>query len=151
MRRPDPLVLLVVLGLALPPAVAAQGQCLLMNPSFEIAGSSGSVFAGWNQFGVVGSSSVASHGYVAARVSGPNTGNWDVSGFWQGLDSAPGDTWKVMGTVRVPSSNPLAGQSAAIVNVEWRTSGGTLIGYESHTVANASSPADSTIAASSRA
>jgi hypothetical protein len=51
-----------------------------------------------------------------------------------------------MGTVRVPSSKPLAGQSAAIVNVEWRGSGGALIAYESHTVASAGSPQDSTLA-----
>ena len=138
-------VLLVLLGaLALPDR--AQAQCLLMNPSFEIAGSSGAVFGGWNQFGAVGSSSAASHGSVAARVSGPNTGNWDVSGYWQGLDSSPGDTWKVMGTVRVPSARPLAGQSTAIVNVEWRTGAGVLISYESHTVADASSPRDTALA-----
>jgi hypothetical protein len=119
---------------------------MLANPSFEIGGAGGTMFAGWNQFGVVGSSSVASHGHFAARASGPNTGNWDVSGFWQGLDSQPGDHWKLMGTVRVPSSKPLAGQSAAIVNVEWRGGGGALIAYESHTVASAGSPQDSTLA-----
>jgi hypothetical protein len=131
-------------ALALPAPAGA--QCLLMNPSFEISGSAGAVFAGWNQFGVVGTSGAPSHGWTAARASGPNTGNWDVSGFWQGLDSDPGDTWKVMGTVRVPSAKPLAGQSAAIVNVEWRTGGGALISYESHTVANAISPLDTALA-----
>ncbi len=145
MRRPipHPALLVLVLALALPPLVLA--QCLLMNPSFEIAGSSGAVFAGWNQFGVVGSSSAASHGAVAARVTGPGSA-WGVSGFWQGLDSSPGDTWKVMGTVRVPSAKPIVGQSAAIVNIEWRDSGGNLISYESHTVATAATTPDSTVA-----
>jgi hypothetical protein len=136
----------LVLGMVLAAPVPVLAQCMLINPSFELAGSPGSVFAGWSQFGAVGLSVAASHGSAAARVSGPNTGTWDVSGFWQALDSGPGDTWKVMGTVRVPSSKPLAGQSAAIVNVEWRTGGGALISYESHSVALASSPQDSTLA-----
>lgn len=144
-RSAHPLLPLA-LGVALVVPSSARAQCMVANPSFELAGSPGAVFAGWNQFGVVGFSAAASHGVRAAQVSGPNTGNWDVSGFWQALDSEPGDTWKVMGTVRVPSSRPLAGQSAAIVNVEWRTGGGTLIGYESHTVAAPSSPQDSTLA-----
>jgi flagellar hook capping protein FlgD len=143
-QRKDWIFLILWGALACPAPVGA--QCMLMNPSFEISGSSGAVFAGWNQFGVVGSSTAASHGSVAARVSGPNTGSWDVSGYWQGLDSAPGDTWKVMGTVRVPSARPLAGQSTAIVNVEWRTAAGALISYESHNVADANSLRDTALA-----
>jgi len=71
----------------------AHGQCLLANPSFELGGTSGKVFGGWNQFGPVGSSSNATHGSVAARVSGPNLGGWDVAGYWQRLDCAPGESW----------------------------------------------------------
>lgn len=124
----------------------ARAQCLLANPSFEIAGSSGNVFAGWNQFGVVGSSSTAVHGVLAARVSGPNTGNWDVSGYWQAQSTSPGERWRARGTVRTPSAARLAGQSRAIVNIEWRDAGGALISYESHDVATAASPADSNLA-----
>lgn len=125
--------------------LARAGQCMLMNPSFEIAGTSPNVFAGWNQSNVVGSSTAASHGKVAALVSGPNNGTWDISSYWQALDCAAGNTWKVAGKVRVPSTRPLAGTSAAIVNIEWRNASGTMISYESHTVANASSPRDSSI------
>jgi hypothetical protein len=80
---------LVAALFALVPAVAT-GQCMLANPSFEIVGQSGNVFGGWSQFGSVGSSTTASHGRLAARVSGPNTGNWDISAFWQPEASSPG-------------------------------------------------------------
>lgn len=129
-----------------PAATRAQAQCMLANPSFEIGGQSGAVFGGWNQFGSVGSSTSAVHGAKAARVSGPNTGGWDISAFWQGQTSAPGDTWLVAGHVRVPSANPLAAQSRAIVNVEWRNSGGALIDYESHEVASPASARDTSLA-----
>lgn len=121
-------------------------QCLLANPSFEIGGQSGAVFGGWIEFGSVGSVSGALHGARAARVSGPNSGGWDVSGFWQAQTSAAGDRWLVNGFVRVPSARPLAGQSKAIVNIEWRSSGGALIGYESHDVATSASVRDTFLA-----
>lgn len=124
-------------------APRAHAQCMLANPSFEIAGQSGAVFGGWSQMGVVATSLTAHHGSKAALVSGPNTGNWDISGFWQPETSAPGDRWVATGWVRVPSASPLAGNSKAIVNVEWRNSGGALISYESHDVATASMPVDS--------
>lgn len=123
----------------------ARAQCMLANPSFEIGGQSGAVFGGWSQFGPVGTSTAAVHGALAARVSGPNTGGWDVSAFWQAQTSAPGDRWAVTGYVRVPSARALAGQSRAIVNVEWRNSGGGLVSYESHDVATAATAQDSSL------
>ncbi|MBI5168387.1 MAG: hypothetical protein HZA61_02765 [Candidatus Eisenbacteria bacterium] len=125
---------------------AARAQCMLANPSFEIAGQSGAVFGGWSQFGSTGSVTTAKHGRVAARVSGPNTGNWDISGYWQAQASVPGDRWKVAGHVRVPSATPLAGNSKAVVNVEWRNSGGALLSYESHDVATSATVRDSFLA-----
>jgi hypothetical protein len=118
----------------------ALGQCILANPSFEVPGSGGTVFAGWNQFGVVGSSASATHGHAAARVSGPNAGGWDVSAFWQTLDTAPGQQWVATVKVWHSAARPLSGQSRAILNIEWRDSGGNLISYESHTVADATTP-----------
>lgn len=145
MPRRIPLAALVLLlATALAPAVG-RTQCMLANPSFEIGGQAGAVFGGWNQFGAVGSSTAAAHGQLAARVSGPNTGNWDVSGYWQAQSTAPGEIWDVAGWVRVPSANRLAGQSRAIVNVEWRNSGGGLIGYESHDVATAATAPDTSL------
>ena len=123
----------------------ARAQCMLANPSFEITGSAGAVFGGWNQFGSVGSSTSAVHGARAARVSGPNTGGWDLSGFWQAQTSVAGDRWAVTGHVRVPSVRPLAGQSKAIVNVEWRNSAAALISYESHDVATATTATDTSL------
>jgi hypothetical protein len=120
----------------------ATGQCILANPSFEIGGSGGPTFGGWNQFGVVGSVTQAFHGFRAARVSGPNYGGWDVSGYWQSQDSEPGERWEATGHVMHPSGKPLTGQSVALVNIEWRTAGGDLIDYDSFTVADAASPAD---------
>lgn len=139
----------LALALLLPLAdggTTASAQCMLANPSFEIAGQSGAVFGGWNQFGPVGSVTTALHGATAARVSGPNTGGWDMAGFWQAQTSAAGDRWTAEGFVRVPSSSPLAGQSRALVNVEWRDSGGGLISYESHDVATAATVRDTFLA-----
>lgn len=129
-------LLLVVTG-----AGEAGAQCLLANPSFEIAGSGGSVFGGWNQFGPVGWTSAAPHGHRAARVSGPDQGGWDVAAFWQPLDTAPGERWSVSAKVWHSTTKPLTGQSRAIVNIEWRDAGGGLISYESHDAASATTPA----------
>lgn len=138
---------ITALTLASLPAVAlpvpAESQCILANPSFEITGSGGQVFGGWNQFGVFGLVSLADHGHRAARVSGPNLGGWDVSAYWQAQDCAPGEQWEATGHVQHPSSRPLTGQSVAIVNIEWRDGGGGLIDYESFTVADAASARDS--------
>lgn len=117
-------------------------QCILANPSFELNGSGGATFAGWNQFGWVGSSPNATHGAVAARMSGPNTGTWDVSGYWQRLDTAPGERWSASVNGWHTSANRLTGQCRAILNIEWRDASGDLISYESHTVADASTPLD---------
>lgn len=144
MRSRDTWVPLLLLGVLA--AAPAASQCMLANPSFEIAGGVGQPFGGWNNFGPVASATIASHGQRAARITGPNTGNWDVAGVWQPQSTTPGAIWDVTGVVRVPSSAPLAGNSRAIVNVEWRDGGGGLISYESHDVATASSPRDSNLA-----
>lgn len=121
------------------PAVA---QCILANPSFEIGGAGSSTFGGWNQFGTVGLTNNASHGAQAARVSGPNTGSWDVSGYWQSQDCQPGERWDITGHVLNPSVNPLTGQNVAIVNIEWRNATGDLIDYDTFNVADAASAVD---------
>jgi hypothetical protein len=134
----------IVMGLAalLPfAALNASAQCILVNPSFELSGSGGDVFAGWSQFGDVGSTSFATHGHDAARVTGPNQGGWDVSGFWQNMDTHEGEQWMVTVHVAHSPSNPLTGDCQAIVNIEWRDSGDNLISYESHTAADAMTPA----------
>jgi hypothetical protein len=135
------LVPVAVLATLLLVPAAAPAQCITTNPSFEMPGS-GTHFAGWNQFGNTGTTATASHGSVAARVSGPNTGNWDVSGFFQDRDAGPGETFEVRVDVLNPSSAPLAGESRAIVNVEWRDGGGNLISYESVDGATPNTPLD---------
>lgn len=133
--------LLALLALTALPAPAA-AQCILANPSFEMLGSGGAIFGGWNQFGRVGSTTIADHGGRAARLLGQNLGGWDVSGVWQAQDCAPGEAWEITGHVRHPSWKPLNGQCAAIVNVEWRDAAGGLISYESFNVAGAATPVD---------
>jgi len=120
----------------------ALGGCMLANPSFEIGDSGANVFGGWNQFGSVGSTSEATHGSVAARVSGPDYGGWDVSGYWQSLDTAPGERWAASVRGWHTAIKPLTGQSKAILNIEWRDAAGSMISFESHTVADASTPVD---------
>lgn len=121
-------------------AGSAAGQCILANPSFELGGQGGAVFGGWDQFGAVGSVTTASHGARAARVSGLNDGSWNVSGFWQRLDSEPGERWEARGHVQHPPATPLAGASVALVNIEWRDAAGLLIDFDSFTVAGADTP-----------
>lgn len=122
------LVLLIVMG-----SSNARSQCILANPSFEMG------TGGWDQFGYVGSTSSAAHGSSAARVSGMDLGGWDVSGYWQQMDSEPGEQWEVTVYVQNSSANPLGAQSSAIVNIEWWDSGG-MMSYESHAAATASTP-----------
>jgi len=113
---------------------------MLANPSFELAGSGGATFAGWNQFGVVGSTTDATHGSTAARVTGPNLGGEGASAYWQWLVAQPGERWRFSATVWHSPTSPLVGQSAAIVTIEWRDLNGDLISHESHTVADAATP-----------
>ena len=123
-------------------AAGVHAQCVLANPSFELPGSAGATFAGWSQFGPTGVSTVTAHGARSARVTGPNTGTWNVSGFWQPMDCVPGQRWAASVCVLNPSAAPLSGGSTAILNIEWRDAGGNLISYESYTAADASAPLD---------
>lgn len=138
MRKAWPLF--AVLLLLLPGSAA--GQCLLGNPSFELAGSGGAAFGVWNQFGPVAAAPGGSHGSTAAQVDGPNQNIWAVSAVWQRLDTAPGDTWSASVCVNPQSILPLTGESTAILNIEWRDNADNLISYESHTIADASTPHD---------
>ncbi len=138
--------LAIFLFLAAGFAGQAHGQCILANPSFEIAGSGDDVFGGWNQFGAVGSVAEATHGAAAARVSGQDDGSWNMSAFWQRLDCVPGEQWDVTGWVKHAAGAPLIGQCIALVNVEWRDAADVLIDYDTFAVADASTPVDEYIA-----
>ncbi len=121
---------------------AALGQCILANPSFEIGDEGADNFGGWEQSGVVGVSAEATHGQLSAVVIGPNYGGWDVSAYWQRLDTAPGEQWTATVDAWHTTVNPVTGQSKAILNIEWRDSGDDLISYETHDVIIASTPTD---------
>ncbi len=116
------------------------GASAITNPSFEIPGSGGVVFGGWDQFGITGSTSTAIHGNWAATVSGQNNGSNNVSGYWQQLVCSVNEQWRIAGSVLVSESMPLQGQSVALVNIEWRNSSGGMISYDSYAIADASSP-----------
>lgn len=122
-------------------AGAAQGQCTLANPSFEIEDPGAPTFSGWNQFGITGSTTDAVHGQLAAKVTGPSLGGWDVSGFIQDHDAAPGEQFAVTGHFLVSGTAPLKGASLAIVNVEWHDAGG-MMDYQSFDVGDAGTPFD---------
>ncbi len=142
MSRPPVAAVLLTLGLVLVAVRDSSAQCILANPSFELPGSAGQVFGGWSQFGPVGSTTNAPHGARAARITGPNTGNWDVAGYWQQQTTTPGRRWAASVRGWHSAAKPLTGGAKAILNIEWRNSGGGLISYESHTVADASTPLD---------
>jgi hypothetical protein len=132
--------LLCLAGLSFPASLSAES--ILANPSFEIAGSGGNNFAGWNQFGATGTTGQALHGSLAAGVGSQNNGSLNVSGYWQPLEGAPGQSWKLAGYVMNPSASPIQGSGFALVNLEWRNQAGGLIGYDSFTVATAATPVD---------
>lgn len=134
-RHPTPLKTLTLLLCFILPTLLT-GAYALVNPSFEITGSAGIVFRGWEQFGGVGTSSTAVHGSKAALIMGQTTG----SGLWQQLQCNPGEQWTTSGHVMVPSAYPLTGSSQAFVKVEWFNSSGSLINFETHPVADASTP-----------
>ena len=115
-------------------AAPVAAQCLLANPSFELSGA-GAVFAGWNQFGTVTSVGDAVHGAVAAGLTGPDAGGWDVSGVWQAFDCVEGESFEAVGHVRQSAAAPLTESCAALLNVEWRDASGGLIDYDSFSVA----------------
>lgn len=140
-RTPSRLALALLLIVLLAPR-PARAQCILANPSFEMLGTGGVVFNGWNQFGSVGAAGGAVHGARAARVSGPDTGSWGTSGYWQPFDTESGERWTASVYVKHSAANPLTGQSKAILNVEWRDASDNLISYESHAVADAATPTD---------
>ncbi|HSG26960.1 MAG TPA: hypothetical protein VLA34_00670, partial [Candidatus Krumholzibacterium sp.] len=128
--------------LLLSSAGTATGQCIISNPSFEIGGSGGAVFGGWNQFGYYGSSDEAVHGSKAARVTGPDWGVWEMSGYWQEFDTAPGEQWVASAKCWHTDIRPLTGSTQAKINIEWRDSAGNLMYFESHLVASSSTPTD---------
>jgi hypothetical protein len=123
-------------------AIPAHAQCILANPSFELSGSVSVQFSGWYEFGDIGTVTEAAHGFQAARVTGPNTGDWGVSGFWQQLTASPGQQWRASAYVQHPSAKPLNGASSAILNIEWRDAGLNLISYESLAAATAGTLTD---------
>jgi len=126
--------------------VFAWSLCQLANPSFEHAGQRGNAFAGWYQLGTVSDSSdMVSHGHVAAKVRGPSSVNWDVSGVWQRLAAGPGDRWSASVRVGHRSTNRLSAETRAILNVEWHADDGTLIDYDSYTIADAGTPVDTMV------
>ena len=139
------LYLSLIFLLAISGGQGAYAQCILANPSFELGGSSGEVIGGWTQTGIVGATATATHGHYGARVSGPNTGDWDFSCFWQSFDTGSGEQWCASVKGWHSSTNPLTGGSRAILRIEWRNPSGSLIDYELHTVADASTPLDEVV------
>lgn len=137
-------VLLTALILAAAPT-AAEDRCMLINPSFEFDGTTGTVFQGWNQFGPIGITSDATHAQRGVRVDGPDSGRWDVAAVWQPMDAAAGDVWDVEVDVHAPTA--LAGGARALVNVEWWDAGGNQIDYVSFDALTAGGTTSTTFSA----
>ncbi len=122
--------------------VQSRAQCMLANPSFEVGGTGGALFGGWNQFGDVGTVNDATHGSVAARITGPNSGSWDVAGVWQPLTISPGQHVRLRVDAWHKTVQQVVGGNAAIANIEWRDAADVLLSYESYNVVTASTPVD---------
>jgi len=132
------MILRILFWFLLLPA-AASAQCMLANPSFEVGGNPP---GGWDHFGPVATAAEADHGLVSARVLGATQAGWAASGYWQPLDTEPGERWDATVRVRVDGAMPLTGASRAMVNIEWRDASDVLLSYETHTAADAASPPD---------
>jgi hypothetical protein len=110
-------------------AFGCAAWCILENPSFEMT-SDGST------------SALAEHGGLSATASGPNLGDWKVSGYWQRFEAAPGDRYRVAVHAGHLSADPIVGQARAILNVEWRDAVEDMIYFESFDVLGPSTPTD---------
>lgn len=122
-------------------APRARAQCQLANPSFEL--SAGRIVSGWNRLGAaLSSTEVASHGQRSICAEGDNSGAWNLSAYWQPLDATPGESWHAALRVGHRSSDPLIGDTTAILNVEWRDANENLISFESNTLADWTTPTD---------
>jgi len=134
-------------GVALPglssPTIAGWGECQLANPSFEFSGTSGQTFAGWLDIGSVSASSVVvTHGQLSAMLSGPDEGDWAMSGVGQFLDTFPGDRWAASVRVGHSSADPLMGAGSGVVLVQWYDVDGILIDEELHLALESSAATD---------
>ncbi len=131
--------------LALPAVASAQ----LLNPSFEIAGSSGNAFADWSQFG----------GNIY-RVSDPNYqpaydgdalgkifGNFDGqpqsdSGIYQFVGANPGEQWTGSIYVLHRGDDALQGANLGLLVLSWQDAGGAEISADAIVLLDANSPTD---------
>jgi hypothetical protein len=130
---------LPALALCLAPS-ASSAQ--LANPGFETPGAS-TEFDAWGQFGSVDTAfDLRADGARSAKVWGPFASSWALSGVYQGIGVAPGQF--VVATVHAghPASDPLTGLARAILNVEWRDAGDTLIAYDTFDLFGAAAPTD---------
>jgi hypothetical protein len=125
-----------ILMLCLPSLLAA--QCLLANPSFEIAPE----LNGWNRFGDTSLSAEALHGSNSLRLAGLHEVPWQVSAVWQELEGDAGEVWSFSAWLRITAGQPLLQSSRAILNLEWRDTAGNLIDYQSHTLADWAFPSN---------
>jgi hypothetical protein len=120
-------------------------QCLLVNPSFELLETA--MPAGWNRFGDTSLSAEAVHGFYSLQLAGLHYVPWQVSAVWQELPGEAGEEWSYSAWLRITGEQPLLEASCAILNLEWRDAAGSLIGYQSHSLADWASPADEWILA----
>ncbi|MEO1128794.1 MAG: hypothetical protein AAFX05_03690 [Planctomycetota bacterium] len=129
--RIGPLIVVALLG------PAAAGQCLVANPSFEV----GRGLDGWNWFNSVSiDAGAALHGNNEVAIAGPNSNAWGISAVWQPFDAAAGDQFTARVRAGHRAADPLTGQAAAILNIEWRDATDTLIDFESHTLVSPGDP-----------
>lgn len=109
------------------------GQCQIANPSFELLSDSGDVFAAWSQINAVqDATDFAAHGQRAVRLQGPNNGDWDISGVWQWLETTPGERWVARVRAGHRAEDPVTGDAAGVVIVQWYDASGGLLAEEEY-------------------
>ena len=115
---------------------------VLTNSGFETI-RDGSTFDGWIHTGnVFLATDFVESGLRSAKVFGPFIGQWAISGAAQETTASPGDVWVGEVSVLHPSGDPLVGDARAILNVEWRDSGGNLIDFDSIPILSPDDPTD---------
>jgi hypothetical protein len=121
-------------------ACGCVAQAQLVNPSFEIPGTS-TIFDQWVNFeNAVPEFAIFRSGAVSVKMFGNGGGAFNAAGVYQQIPAAPGQSFQGSAYWRNDSSDPIQADNFGVVNIEWINAGGTTISFDSAAAGNASSP-----------
>ena len=123
-------------------ACGCVAQAQLVNPSFEIPGTS-TIFDQWTNFeNAVPEFGIFRSGAVSVKMFGNGSGPFNAAGVFQAIPAAPGQSFQGSAYWLNSSTDPILADNFGAVNIEWINSGGTTISFDSAQSGNAGSPQD---------